>query len=160
MIAAADRRAAVIDHIAHPSFDVAATHRFYTEILGARLAGALDGESPEWNARYLLTVYDLYGAEIDFFTFVGIARPAPDGLPRDIRHVGIALPPAALTELRERLDHHAVAHWIERHEGDGDVHVYVPDPNGLVLELSVATPPAPSRTGAADIVRNWILQFS
>ena len=32
-----------LDHVASPSFDPAATHRFYTELVGARLALAVDG---------------------------------------------------------------------------------------------------------------------
>ena len=149
------RETAAIDHLAHASFDVAATHRFYTEVLGARLATAFDGDSPEWNARYLLAEYDLHGARLDFFTYTGIGRPAPDGLPRDIRHVGITVPPAMLAELRGRLESHAVEYWVEHHDGPDDVHLYVPDPNGLVLELSAARPPTRGRADAADVVRRW-----
>ena len=35
----------MIDHIAHPSYDAAATHRFYSDVLGARLKAAFSGES-------------------------------------------------------------------------------------------------------------------
>jgi catechol 2,3-dioxygenase-like lactoylglutathione lyase family enzyme len=37
-----------LDHIAHPSFDVEVTHRFYTEVLGAQLDAAAAGESEAW----------------------------------------------------------------------------------------------------------------
>jgi extradiol dioxygenase family protein len=53
----------MIDHVAHPSFDVAATHRFYSEVLGARLKAAFSGDSSEWNARY---VCDPNGLIIEF----------------------------------------------------------------------------------------------
>jgi catechol 2,3-dioxygenase-like lactoylglutathione lyase family enzyme len=98
----------MIDHLAHPSFDAAQTHRFYTEVLGARLRSATSGESPEWNAHYLLAAYELEGADLDFFTYAGIVRPAPDGLPRDIRHVGLSLRSESdLARIRRRLDEHA-----------------------------------------------------
>ncbi len=145
----------MIDHIAHPSFDAAATHRFYSEVLGARLKAAFSGESPEWNARYLLAAYELEGAEIDLFTFEGIVRPQPDGLPRDIRHVGLAVPTERdLTRMHERLDDHAAAYWTETRD-DGE-HLYVTDPNGLIIELSIAPPPYADRSDAFDVVRAWI----
>ena len=147
----------MIDHIAHPSFDAAATHRFYADVLGARLKSAVTGDSREWGARYLLAAYDVEGAELDFFTFDGIVRPQPDGLPKDIRHVGIAV--GAATELacvRARLDEHAISYWIERHDGDDDEHLYVRDPNDLVIEFSVAAVPHADRADAAEVVRQWI----
>ena len=146
-----------LDHIAHPSFDVAATHRFYTEVLGARLVSATSAHSPEWSARFLLAAYRLERAELDFFSYEGIVRPPPDGLPHDIRHAGIALASAEdVTRVRERLERHSVAYWVERHEDGDDEHLYVCDPNGLVLEFSVAAPPYPERDDALDVVRNWI----
>jgi catechol 2,3-dioxygenase-like lactoylglutathione lyase family enzyme len=148
---------AVIDHVAHPSFDVAATHRFYTDALGARLKSALTGDSPEWGARFLLAAYELEGAELDFFSFEGIVRPQPDGLPKDIRHVGIAVAEAGeLARVRARLDEHAVTYWVERHDGDDDEHLYVRDPNDLVIEFSVAAAPHAERVDAEAVLRQWI----
>jgi glyoxylase I family protein len=146
----------MIDHVAHPSFDVAATHRFYTEVLGASLKAASSGDSPEWKARYLLAAYELEGAEIDFFSYEGIARPPADGLPREIRHAGIALPSQAdVSRVRQRLDAQGAEYWIEHHDGPEDEHLYVPDPNGLVIEFSVAAKPWPAQAGALDVVRQW-----
>ena len=147
----------MIDHIACPSFDADATHRFYTNVLGARLKRALTGDSAEWGARFLLAAYEIEGAELDFFSFEGIVRPPPDGLPKDIRHVGIAVPSAAaLATMRERLDRHAVSYWIELHDGDEDVHMYVQDPNDLVIEFSVAAAAHAEPANAAEVVRQWI----
>jgi len=144
----------MIDHVAHPSFDAAATHRFYSEVLGARLKAAFSGDSSEWNARYLLAAYDLEGVQIDFFTFEGITRPQPDGLPRDIRHVGLTVPsPDDVARLRQRVEAQAVDHWIEERDGE---HLYVCDPNGLIIEFSVAEAPAAERFEALDVVRGWI----
>ncbi len=146
-----------LDHVAHPSFDAAATHRFYTEVMGAELEVAATGDSEEWKAPYLLAAYRLEGVELDFFSFAGIVRPQPDGLPDDIRHAGIAVASAAdVARVRERLDRHAVAYWVERHDGDDGEHLYVRDPNGLVLEFSVAAPPHPARADALELVRRWI----
>jgi catechol 2,3-dioxygenase-like lactoylglutathione lyase family enzyme len=144
----------MIDHVAHPSFDAAATHRFYTDVLGARLKSAFSGESSTWNARFLLAAYELEGAEVDFFSYAGIVRPPSDGLPRDIRHVGVTVAsPTDVTRLRQCVEANAVEHWIEERDGE---HLYVCDPNGLILEFAVAEPPFESRPGAFDVVRDWI----
>jgi catechol 2,3-dioxygenase-like lactoylglutathione lyase family enzyme len=145
----------MIDHIAHPSYDAAATHRFYSDVLGAHLKAAFSGESAEWNARYLLAAYELEGAEIDLFTFEGITRPQPDALPRDIRHVGLTVPAEPdLARVRGRLDDRGVEHWIETRD-DGE-HLYVTDPNGLVIEFSAAVPPYTARPNAFDVLQAWI----
>ena len=147
----------MIDHVAHPSFDAAETHRFYTDVLGARLKTASSGQSATWHARYLLAAYELEGAELDFFSLAGIVRPPPDGLPEDIRHVGIVVATAAeLARMRARLDEHAVSYWVEHHDGDEGEHVYVRDPNGLLIEFSVAEPPYAGRADAIDVVERWI----
>lgn len=145
----------MIDHIAHPSFDAAVTHRFYTEVLGAQLTSAFSGDSAEWNARYLLTTYHVEGVELDFFTYEGIVRPASDGLPRDIRHIGVAVAAGEdLERLRRRVESRPAEHWIERRD-DGS-HLYVEDPNGLVLEFSVAAPPFTPRPEAIEVLQAWI----
>jgi catechol 2,3-dioxygenase-like lactoylglutathione lyase family enzyme len=41
----------MIDHVAHPSFDAAATHRFYTGVLGARLKTAVSVAEPPYVGR-------------------------------------------------------------------------------------------------------------
>ena len=147
----------MIDHIAYPSFDAAETHRFYTDVLGAQLKAASSGQSATWNALYLLAAYELEGAELDFFSFAGIVRPPADGLPEDIRHVGITVATAAeLARMRARLDAHAASYWVERHDGDEGEHVYVRDPNGLVIEFSVVEAPYAVRADAIEVVERWI----
>jgi catechol-2,3-dioxygenase len=72
---------------------------------------------------------------LDFFSFEGLARPADDGLPRDIRHVGVALPTRGDVErVRARFEERSIPFWLETHDVD-DVHVYVTDPNGVVVEI-------------------------
>lgn len=146
---------ATIDHIAHPSFDPRATHEFYTGVLGATLDGAWSGESATWNARYLMVAYSLRGVGLDFFTYEGIGRPLPDDLPRDIRHIGLALPtPEDCTAVRQRVEAAAAPHWVER-RGDGE-HLYVTDPNGLVIEFSVAEPRPDPRGDGASVLECWL----
>jgi len=126
-----------IDHVAFPCFDVAATHRFYTEVLGATLRHAQSGPAEVWNSKaYLLLAFELPGGVVlDFFSFEGLARPADDGLPRDIRHVGVALPTRGDVErVRARFEERSIPFWLETHDVD-DVHVYVTDPNGVVVEI-------------------------
>ena len=147
----------MIGHVAHPAFDVAATHAFYTGVLGATLKAARSGDSSAWNARYLMLVYELHGVEIDFFTFAGIVRPDDGNLPRDIRHVGVTVASAdELARVRERIASAGAEHWLEFHDGPDDEHVYVRDPNGLVLEFSLPEAPWPARADAAATLRAWL----
>ncbi len=147
----------MIGHVAHPAFDVEATHRFYTDVLGATLKLARSGDSSTWNGRYVMAVYDVCGVEVDFFSYAGIARPHPDGLPRDIRHVGITLDSSdAVAAMRGRVERANAEHWIEYHDGPNDEHVYVVDPNGLVLEFSLPDAPWTPRDDADGVLRAWI----
>ena len=147
----------MIGHVAHPCFDVAATHAFYRDVLGATLKLSRSGHSSTWNAPYLMLVYDVHGVELDFFTYAGIVRPPPDGLPRDIRHAGITVASAdELARIRARIEGAGAEHWIELHDGPHDEHVYVRDPNGLVLEFSLAAAPSPAQPGAEATLRAWL----
>jgi catechol 2,3-dioxygenase-like lactoylglutathione lyase family enzyme len=148
-----------LDHLAFPDFDPAATHRFYTGVLGLPLVFALEGESDSWKKRYLLTAYAIGdGRFLDFFSFEGIAREAPSHLPKDIRHVALCAGSGqAVSAWRARLVEHRIEHWTEEH-GEGDVHLYFCDPNGVLLEIN-AQPDAPfmtmDRRKAEAIVEQW-----
>jgi catechol 2,3-dioxygenase-like lactoylglutathione lyase family enzyme len=152
-----------IDHVALPCFDLAATHRFYSGILRLPLVHAESGPAGSWGAsEYLLVAYGLRdGVTIDFFTFDGIVRPSPDGLPKDIRHIALVLPTRAeVLAYKERLAESSVACWTEAHESD-DVHVYTTDPNGFVLELLAEVDSVNGRkreaTGAESVLEGWLL---
>jgi catechol 2,3-dioxygenase-like lactoylglutathione lyase family enzyme len=115
---------------------VAATTRFYTEVLGGRLRHTQSGPAPSWNAKeYRLMVFDLPGGiVVDFFWFEGIRRP-DEGLPKDIRHVALSVPSREeVMSWKHRLEAAGESFWIESHSAD-DVHVYVMDPNGLTWEI-------------------------
>ena len=147
-----------IDHLAFPAFDVAATHRFYTELLGGSLLTAFSGTSPEWGDKeYLMAIYELEGGQsIVFFTYAGIERPEPDGLPRDIRHVAFTAASAEkLHDWSARLRAAGVSFWEEDH-GDQQS-IYFADPNDVLLEVTYP----PTRdvftrdAGAARLIESW-----
>jgi catechol 2,3-dioxygenase-like lactoylglutathione lyase family enzyme len=131
---------AAIDHVALPGFDVGATRHFYAEVLGVPLVDAQSGSAAAWGGgEYLLMAFSFAdGGVIDFFAFDGIARPPPDGLPKDLRHVALTVPTrAAVLAFKERFERAAIPHFTETHAND-DLHVYVEDPNGTVLEIVAA----------------------
>ncbi len=129
-----------LDHLAFPCFDVPATVRFYTEILGGTLRHAQSGPAEAWNAReYLLLAFELPGGVVlDFFSFDGIQRPAAGALPKDIGHVALSVGTRQeVHSWRDRFEGAGVPFWVETHEEE-DVHVYASDPNGVTLELLAA----------------------
>jgi catechol 2,3-dioxygenase-like lactoylglutathione lyase family enzyme len=127
----------VLDHAAFPCFDLAATHRFYTEVLGFTLLHASTGSAAAWGKpEYFLVIFGLPGGGgIDFFHVKGWQRPPADDLPRDVRHVAVLVPTReAVRDYEARLRRASADHWTETHNVD-DVHVYAVDPNGFVLEI-------------------------
>jgi catechol 2,3-dioxygenase-like lactoylglutathione lyase family enzyme len=151
-----------IDHLAFPCFDLDATLRFYTDVLGAALRHAQSGSAQAWNAEeYLLVALELPGGVmVDFFAVDGMRRPPDDGLPKDIRHVALAVATRGeLIELRERLTKAALPFWTETHDVD-DLHVYTTDPNGVTLEIVASTDSVRSRphdtAGASSVVERWL----
>lgn len=150
---------ATLDHLAFPSFDAEATHRFYTEIMGLPLVRAHSGVSAQWRRPYLLFSYALgNGTTLGFFEFDGIERPQSDGLPRDIRHVGMNVPTAEdFDQWLKKLERCGVEYAIERHV-DGR-HAFFCDPNGVMFEITVAAtaPPASKRAiSPQKVIDQWI----
>ncbi|RKP57542.1 VOC family protein [Pararobbsia silviterrae] len=150
---------ATLDHLAFPSFDAAATHRFYTEVMGLPLVRASSGVSAQWRRPYLLFSYALgNGTRLSFFEFDGIERPESDGMPRDIRHLGLSVPSAeAFDQWVAKLDRCGVEFAIERHV-DGR-HAFFCDPNGVMFEIAVAPsePPQGKRPAPPQkVIEQWI----
>jgi catechol 2,3-dioxygenase-like lactoylglutathione lyase family enzyme len=151
-----------IDHIAYPCFDVRATVRFWTEVMGGELLHSQSGPAEAWKAKeYLLMAFELPGgAVIDFFAFDGLVKPADDGLPRDIRHIGVSMGTRAeVLRFKARLERDAIPFWTETHDLD-DVHVYVTDPNGVVVELLAEMDGVRARKGdekeAKRVIEGWL----
>jgi len=138
-----------LDHVASPSFDPAATHRFYTDLVGARLVLAIDGVTDDGQA-YLVVEYAFAGIRLAFLTYAGMRAPVIDGLPEDIRHVAFNVSDAAsLHEWKQRFVDAGVRTWSERH-GSDDVHVYALDPNGLALEFALPWESENTASGTAE----------
>jgi glyoxylase I family protein len=146
------------DHMAFSSFDARATHRFYTDVMGFPLVHAQSGPSSTWGKQYLLTAYAIGdGRAIDFFEHEGMRRPEPDGLPHDIRHVGLAAPLREdLGRWKARLDEHGVRWYVEDH-GD-DEHLCFSDPNGVLFELTAEEDTLPTQEASMEaltVVERW-----
>jgi catechol-2,3-dioxygenase len=87
----------------------------------------------------------------------GVARPADDGLPTDLRHFGFAVATAQELGLwRRRLAAHEIAFSEEDHGTQRSI--YFSDPNGSTLEIT--TPPsesvADSGEDATAVVERWL----
>lgn len=152
-----------IDHLAYASFDAAATHRFYADILGFPLVAAqLSTAGPE-NTPFMLTTYAVGdGRSIDFIVFEGMQRPPADGLPPVIRHVGVSVGTEAhFEDWLRRFDGRGVPYLIEV-RGDGR-HAFVTDPNGVLFEVSAdpAKPVAkvPSKDALA-VFDGWVAKHA
>jgi catechol 2,3-dioxygenase-like lactoylglutathione lyase family enzyme len=148
-----------LDHVAYPSFDVAATHRFYREILRLPLLFAYSGVSPEWGDRaYLMMGYGLGdGGQVVFFGLEGMKRPPEDGLPKDIRHAALTTESTrALAGWKRRLSRHGVSFWEEDHGTQRSI--YFSDPNGVLLEITSPSSEVglPRNADAARVVAQWV----
>jgi catechol 2,3-dioxygenase-like lactoylglutathione lyase family enzyme len=133
-----------IDHIAHPSHDPYETHRFYNGVLGLELVQAYAG-------RELLLVYALpEGGSLAF----SCSRDGPPSTVGNVswerRHVGLTV--AARADFDRWL--HRLKEFGIRHELVENERIYFADPDGLVLELEVATltPPNPA---AGEVLAAW-----
>ena len=119
-----------LDHVAYAIRDPAATHRFYSEVLGLPLSQAYAGDE-------LMLIYDLPdGGSLVFSARRGETprRAADETWTR--QHVGLTL--------RSHDDFEAWVHRLERHgvryQLIEDQRVYFADPDGRVIELEVALP--------------------
>lgn len=133
--------ASSLNHVAYATANTAETVRFYTEVMGFRLAHAVRGSDDPANGserRFLHTFFEMGGGEvIAFFDIEGLTPSARDSLPRWVRHLALSVE-----------SHEAIAAWKTYLEGHG-LHVtgpvdhdgvwlsiYFGDPNGITLELT------------------------
>ena len=133
--------ASSLNHVAYATANTAETVRFYTEVMGFRLAHAVRGDTdPETGSRrpFLHTFFEMGSGEvIAFFDIEGLTPSERDSLPRWVRHLALSV------DSRE-----AIAAWKTYLEGRG-MHVsgpvdhdrvwlsiYFRDPNGITLELT------------------------
>ncbi len=129
-----------IDHVALRALDLAATERFYGEILGLPVVGKMEGVSPEWDDHpWAMRIFALpSGGGLDFFAIEG--APQPQREPRwldTVAHVASACDSRTdLEAWRKRLEAHGFAILEEQDHGGGRHSMYVRDPNGHYLELT------------------------
>lgn len=130
-----------IDHVALRALDLAATERFYGEILGLPVVEEMEGVSREWDDHpWAMRIFALpSGGGLDFFAVEGAPRP-PALRPRwldTIAHVALGVPSRAELEgWRKRLEEHGFPILEEQDHGEGRHSLYVRDPNGHYLELT------------------------
>src|SRR5215469_13754465 len=145
------------DHLALQVFEVAATYRFYSEVLQLPLVDALSGD--DWGGRPWLMMFFGTGSGqlLALCALRGAERPPADGLPRDVRHYAFCVDSVPEQEQwKVRLRRHGIAFTEEDH---GRQHsVYFSDPNGILLEVTApgSRMPAVPDTQAAQVVERWI----
>jgi catechol 2,3-dioxygenase-like lactoylglutathione lyase family enzyme len=133
-----------IDHVAYPCRDPHQTHRFYNGVLELELVQAYAG-------RELMLVYALPSGGSLVFSASSDSDAAPvENVPWERRHVGITVDTRAeLDRWLERLKEHGVHHQLVDEE-----RIYFADPDGLVLELEVASPTT-ADPSAPQVLARW-----
>jgi glyoxylase I family protein len=133
--------ASALNHVAYPTTNTAETVRFYTEVMGFRLAHAVrsDFDPESGNPRpFLHTFFEMGSGEIiAFFDIAELDAKPQDDLPRWVRHLALSV---------DSKD--AIASWKAYLKGKGIevtgpidhdgvwLSIYFGDPNGVTLELT------------------------
>jgi catechol 2,3-dioxygenase-like lactoylglutathione lyase family enzyme len=144
-----------IDHLAFPSWDVAATHDFYTRVLGFAFAGASRGDDGWGHGAFLHFGYRLGDAVLTFFDVEGFARP-DDGLPADLRHIALRVESfEAVEDWHDRLRAAKTHCWTEQHGAARSV--YVDDPNGIAIEFTHG-PAANGGRRSLEVLERWVAE--
>ena len=132
-----------INHLAFASRDIQATHRFYTEVMGFRLAKTIASPTPEggW-ARHVF--YDTGDGSRQMIAFWDLHIPGIDkvrsdlskslGLPSWVNHIAFDSP---TIEHLEQTREHWRAHGCFVAEIDHGFcrSIYTNDPNGITVEF-------------------------
>jgi catechol 2,3-dioxygenase-like lactoylglutathione lyase family enzyme len=153
------------NHVAFPTADTASTCRFYTEVLGMRLAGAVRPDRSGTTEKTTPTIHTFFATEsgecIAFFEIPGF-RPEPnrDGAPVFTRHVAFGVDSEEkMLAWRRRLKAAGVdVSRVVDHDGLWKS-IYFPDPNGLLLEITFQTRPLGEVDAeeAERLVAEWTL---
>src|SRR5262245_55270418 len=127
-----------VDHLALPSYDLAATHRFYADVLGLEFRGEFGGRSAEWGDReYRAKSYAApSGTLFDFFWVEGVTRP-PNEEPIGIRHFALGVASRAEVE-RWQAALRRAGLWVSDLVDHGGSHdsIYTFDPSGHQIEIT------------------------
>ena len=151
-----------LNHVAYPTFDTPATVRFYTEVMGFKLAAAVQSDADPNDASsrpFLHTFFAMGSGEIiAFFDVKGLEKPKPDSLPWFVRHLALAVDSREqLLEWKQRLESHGL-HVAGPVDHDGTwLSIYFPDPNGVTLELTWQARALTEKDAreAAEMVARW-----
>lgn len=158
-----------VNHVAYQTLDLAATHDFYTRLLGCRLAGAIrspgiTSTSGEKSPPFLHVFYETGNGEcLAFFALEGEFERRDDGLPAFTRHLALGVREAedlvrwhdeltaAGVEVSATIDHDGI--WQS---------IYVWDPNGIRLELTYQSRPLTQTDAdeAAEALRRWLAEHA
>jgi len=151
------------NHIAFPTSDTAATCRFYSEVLGMKLVGAVRPDLAHTTGELQPHIHTFFGTGsgecIAFFEIPGF-RPQPnkDGAPVFTRHVAFGVDSEEeMLAWRRRLKEKGVeVSKVVDHDGLWKS-IYFPDPNGLLLEITFQTRPlgAADAAAAERMVAEW-----
>ncbi|MDQ1436408.1 MAG: hypothetical protein QOK43_37 [Acidimicrobiaceae bacterium] len=144
------------NHVAFATRDLAATHAFYTDVMGFRLAKVVAAvtEGPGWarhvfydtgqgtgdsvGGKGLIAFWDLHDPAIgdDFPTDLSRSH----GLPPWVNHVAFDAPTLdALAAHRQRWREHG--HTVAEVDHGFCVSIYITDPNGILVEFCCDTRP-------------------
>lgn len=133
-------------HIALATRDTAATHDFYTRVMGFRLvkvvAGPTPGSDEGWSKHFfyetgtadggMLAFWEIHDAHIGTEFEVDLNRAA--GLPWWVNHLAFDAP--TMEMLHERRDHwRRCGHTVLEVDHEFCVSIYLRDPNGNMVEF-------------------------
>ena len=151
------------NHVAFPTADTAATCRFYTNVLGMKLVGAVRPDIAQTTREEQPHIHTFFATEsgesIAFFEIPGF-RPETnkDGAPVFTRHVAFGVETEQeMLDWRKKLKTEGIdVSPVVDHDGLWKS-IYFPDPNGLLLEITFQTRPlGPSDAEEAErLVEDW-----
>ncbi len=145
-------------HVALATKDTAATHAFYTEVMGFDLvkvvAAATPGDHGGWSKHFfydtgsdgLMAFWELHDPKIGEDYSAGLSKPL--GLPPWVNHLAFDAPTLAdLERHRERWREHGIT--VAQVDHGFCISIYATDPNGIMVEFCHTTRPF----GADEIAR-------
>jgi catechol 2,3-dioxygenase-like lactoylglutathione lyase family enzyme len=156
------RVASALNHVAYLTCDTGATYRFYTEVLGFPLVGAVSGSyDPESDIErpHLHTFFDMgKGKAIAFFEIDGVEHPPKGDVPTWARHFAMGVDShEELQAWRQRLKDHGVPVTDVVDHDSVWYSIYFQDPNNVLLEFTYQARELTAKDAekAHDMVTEW-----
>jgi len=146
------------DHVAIPVRDAAATHRFYSQVLGLPLLDAFDGD--DWGGLpWLMMIFAAADhRQLAFIAFKG-GKEGKSNLPNDSRHYAFSVPDKThLATWKKRLAN-ANVKFVEEDHG-AQQSIYFEDPNGITLEITAPPSAKSAKANASAAIDAWIKRHS